>query len=305
MPHPIRLACEQRVLVIDLDRILPARLVDAVTKRGSKYSCIESSIRELGLIEPLVVFRQSKASDPFLLLDGHLRREILLDLQVKSAKCIIATDDEAYTYNHKVSRLPPIQEHFMILRAIKNGVSEDRIARTLNVDVAQIRQKRDMLDGICPEVVVLLRDKPATAGAIRELRRVKTMRQIEMAELMRAAHNFSIGYAKCLVAATPPESVIDPPRVRADHGLSADDASRIETELQSLGREFKIIEETHGKNTLNLVVLVGYLKRLLDNSRVCRFLSQNYSEFLPELQKIVEAKTLLETTSDDRALRMS
>jgi len=33
----------------------------------------------------------------------------------------------------------------MILRAIEKGVSEDRIAAVLDVDVARIRMKRDML----------------------------------------------------------------------------------------------------------------------------------------------------------------
>ena len=58
----------------------------------------------------------------------------------------------------------------MILRAIKNGVSEDRIARSLDVDVASIRQKRDLLDGICPEAVQLLRDAAPPCETLRELR---------------------------------------------------------------------------------------------------------------------------------------
>ena len=37
----------------------------------------------------------------------------------------------------------------MIAKAIKNGVSVERIARALNVDSSAIRQKRDFLDGIC------------------------------------------------------------------------------------------------------------------------------------------------------------
>ncbi len=36
-------------------------------------------------------------------------------------RSLVSTDDEAFTYNHKVNQLQPIQEHFMILRAIKNG----------------------------------------------------------------------------------------------------------------------------------------------------------------------------------------
>jgi hypothetical protein len=112
---------------------------------------------------------------------------ILTDLGAAAAKCLVAADDEGFTYNHKVNRLSAIQEHFMILRAVRSGVSEERIARSLNVDVASIRQKRELLDGICPEAVQLLRDRRATGNALRELRKVRPMRQIEIAELMCAA----------------------------------------------------------------------------------------------------------------------
>ena len=38
------------------------------------------------------------------------------------ADCIIATDDESFTYNARISRLQPIQEHKMIVKAVQNGV---------------------------------------------------------------------------------------------------------------------------------------------------------------------------------------
>jgi hypothetical protein len=47
--------------------------------------------------------------------------------------CLVSTDDEAFTYNKRVNRIAIIQEHRMILKAIENGVSEARIAKSLNV----------------------------------------------------------------------------------------------------------------------------------------------------------------------------
>ena len=73
--------------------------------------------------------------------------------------CLIATDDEAFTYNKRISRLATIQEHKMILKAIKSGVPEERIAKALDINVAMIRRKRHLLDGICPEVTDLLKDR--------------------------------------------------------------------------------------------------------------------------------------------------
>jgi hypothetical protein len=254
-------------------------------------------VRELGLIEPLAVFPQPKAEGKYMLLDGHIRRMILVSLGAVTAKCLIALDDEGFTYNHKVNRLSAIQEHFMILRATRSGVSEERIARCLNVDVGSIRQKRELLDGICGEAVQQLRERRATSAAIREMRRVKPMRQIEIAELMCAAGNFSAGYVKCLVAVTPDDLFVDPDPRREIRGLSQDDLARMEHEMESQARDFKVIEESHGKNVLNLVLVVGSLRKLLENTRVVRYLSQHYAEILVELQKLSESRNLMDGTS--------
>jgi len=292
MTDPVRLACQPEVVEVPLARILPMRRFDDGIRKAAKYTCIAASVRELGLIEPLVVFPQPDTDGCFLLLDGHVRLMILKELGAASAKCLVAADDEGFTYNHKVNRLSAIQEHFMILRAVKNGVSEERIARSLDVDVASIRQKRDLLDGLCPEAVLLLRDRKATGNALRELRKVQPLRQVEIAELMCAANNFSVGYARCLVAATPAEFLVDGDRGKEVRGLSPEDVSRMEHEMESLGREFRLIEESHGKNVLHLVLVVGYLGKLLENPRVLRYLGQHYPEIQAEFQKLVESRRL-------------
>jgi hypothetical protein len=38
----------------------------------------------------------------------------------------------------------------MILKAIENGVGEKRLAEALDVDGANVRRKRNLLNGICP-----------------------------------------------------------------------------------------------------------------------------------------------------------
>jgi hypothetical protein len=293
----VRLACESEVITVPVAKILPLRMLDAGIKATVKYKCIEASIKELGLIEPLVVFPQPDGAGLYMLLDGHIRHLAVKTLGHTTAKCLIALDDESFTYNHKVSRLSAIQEHFMILRAIKNGVSEERISRSLNVDVSTIRHKRDMLDGICPEAVDLLKDRRATDGAFRELRKVKPMRQIEIAELMRAAGNYTVTYVKCLVAASGVEQTVEGNRPKELQTLSPEDVSRMEHEMVQLRRDFRVIEESHGKNTLQLVIVTAYLRKLLDNARVVRFMVQNHPEILAEFQKLVDNRTLQEAAS--------
>ncbi len=63
-----------------------------------------SSIEEVGLIEPLSVTTVEKDSGNHLLLDGHIRLIVLQELKHTEAPCLVATDDESYTYNSRVNR---------------------------------------------------------------------------------------------------------------------------------------------------------------------------------------------------------
>ncbi len=288
----VAMAFDPKGIALPLDRILPLKKITAATKQSARYQRIVASIREIGIIEPLVVFPQNGKKRQYVLLDGLLRFEVLKDLGKAETFCLVATEDEAYTYNHKVNQVTPIQEHFMILRAIENGVSEDRIAATLNVNVMSIRSKRDLLKGVCPEAVKLLKDRLASAGAVRELSKVKPMRQIEMVELMIASDNLTASYAKCLIAATPDDQLDGKAAAKAKEGLSPEEIDRMEREMERLSKDFRQIEETYGRNVLNLVTSVAYLRKLLDNASIVRFLFRHDADMLAEFQKIVEATSL-------------
>ncbi len=296
MSTVVKLACEPEIQVIEVDAILPLRKVPAGARNSTKYRRIAASIQEIGIIEPLMVHPCSDTENQYLLLDGHIRLDILKYSNVPTVECLIADDDEAFTYNHKVNQLSAIQEHFMIRKALKNGVSEDNIARTLNIDIYRIRMKRDLLEGICPEAVELLREKRVTTDGLQQLRLVMPMRQIEMAELMCASHNFSGPYAKCLLAATPQDQLVKPDVPKTIDELTPKQMARMEREMEVLSGDFREIEETHGTNVLHLVIVAGYLRKLLDNARVVRYLAQNYSEIMAEFQKIAESRSLAEAT---------
>jgi ParB-like chromosome segregation protein Spo0J len=288
----VRTVFEHTMIVLPLEKILPMKQVKFDPEKSPTSRRIASSLKEIKLVEPLVVYPQEGKGGNYILLDGHVRLAALKDAGKEDALCLIATEDEAYTYNHKVSRLNPIQEHFMVMRAIESGVSEERIATTLSLDVARIRAKRDLLKDICPEAVHLLRDKSVCAGALREMRKVKPMRQIEMAELMLATHNFSSTYAKCLFIKTAQDQLVELDKAKDIKGLTPADAARIQREAETLENDFRMIEENHGRNMLQLVLACSYLRKLLSNTAVSRFLSQRHPDIMAEFKDIAESTTL-------------
>ena len=288
----VKMAFRPEGILIQVDKILPLKKIKPRTKKTKKYRQIYTSIKEIGIIEHLIVYPQKDNSRSYLLLDGHIRLEVLKELGHDKAPCLISTDDEGFTYNHKVSRLSTIQEHFMILKAIEKGVSEQRIAKTLNVNIANIREKRDLLKGINPEIAELMMNKRISPKVFAELKKMKPMRQIEVAELMVAANNFTVPYAKALLAATPKVQLIEQHKPKKIKGLSSEDLAKMEKETQLLERDFMIIKESYGEDTLNLVLASTYLSKVLNNARIVRFLSKNHPDFLSEFQKIIEATAL-------------
>ncbi len=291
----VRLGFELEGVTLPLEHILPSKQVNPAIRKSRKYATILASVQEVGLIEPPIVYRSKKgarAPESYILVDGHIRLDVLKALGHTEVFCLISTDDEAFTYNHKVNRLPPIQEHFMIMRAIDSGVAEDRIAKALNVDVARIRKQRTLLDGICGEAVDLLRDKPVTPNGLRSLRKVKPIRQIEIAELVNAVGNYTTPYIKALVAASPKDQCVPGSDGKPSFGVRPEDLAKMEKEMAALERDFRLIEQSYGTNVLNLVLARGYLSKLLSNNRVLRYLSGHYGDIVAEFQKIVDATAL-------------
>lgn len=279
-------------MVIPISSILPVKQLKPIVKASQKYHQILSSVREVGIIEPLIVFPQNGKSGKYILLDGHVRLEVLKDLGQSHAPCLIAADDEAYTYNKRISRVATVQEHVMILKAIKSGVSEERIAKVLNVDVASIRQKRDLLEGICREAVEILKTRQMSHRVFGLLKKMKPMRQIEVAELLMTASNFSVPYTKALLAATKPDMLIDPDKHKVIEGLTREQVAKMQNEMEVLQQELKLIEESHGNEVLNLVLARGYLGKLFGKGRIARYLNQNHADIFRELQSILEASSL-------------
>lgn len=290
MKRPVALAFHTQGLILPITSILPLKPIKVSITATLKYQQILASIREIGLVEALSVYPQKDGT--YLLLDGHVRLEALKHIGETEARCLVATDDETYTYNKRVNRMATIQEHVMILKAIRSGVSEDRIAKVLRVDIGRIREKRDLLNGICKEASEILKNRFMALGVFAILRKMKPMRQIEVAELLVATGNFSVPYAKALFAATQADMLIEPDKYKAIKNLTPEQIAKMEKETEILRRDLKLIEENYGNQVLNLVLARGYIAKLLENTRVTRYLDQHHGEIFKELRVISQSDSL-------------
>ncbi len=288
----IKAGFDSATIDLVIDNIIPLKIVSAAARKSQKFLQIAASIREVGVIEPPVVSRDPQSRTRFILLDGHMRLEALKDMGETEVTCLISTDDEAFTYNKHINRLSTVQEHRMILRAIERGVPEEKIAQALNIDVRSIIRKRDLLVGICSEAADLLKDKMVAVATFPILRRMKAFRQIEAVTLMNDAGVYSKSYANALLAATPKDQLTDPEKPKKVNGLDEEQMARMESEMESLQREYRLIEENYGRDVLNLTLAKGYLGTLMGNARIVRYLAQHHADILAQFQKLADLTSL-------------
>lgn len=279
-------------VVITLDRILPSRKTPDGVLESKKFKTILSSIEEVGLIEPLTISKPDPKTGQHVLLDGHIRMLALRQLEFVDTPCFVAVDDESYTYNNRINRLSTIQEHFMIRRAVDRGVTPERLARALSVDISHIIKKMHLLDGLCQEAAELLKDQQFSANLGAVLRKMKPTRQIEAVELMLAANNITVAYCQALLAATPPEMLVGEAKPKKVAGVTADQMARMEREMGNVHGQFKLIEQSYGQDVLNLVLAKGYIAKLLDNDAVVRFLTKYQPDMFAEFEDIVQTVSL-------------
>lgn len=292
MSPKIKWGFQGQMLVLPLDKILPVKPIKTSLKPSSKYQSIRASIQEVGLVEPLVVYPEKGRKGCYYLLDGHMRYQALAELGWTEVKCLVAMEEEYFSYNFYINRLAIIQEHRMIVEALNKGLSEAELARTLSVDVKRIRERRDIVTGLCPEVVDLLKTKQVSVRMLKLLKKVKPVRQIEIAEMLVRMNYFSAKYVEAQVLATSPELMVEADKPSKGKDAQLADMAKLRQELASLERKYRLLDDSQAENMLKLTIYRKYLQRMLTNARARKYLAKNYPDLLTEFQEIVAEQTI-------------
>lgn len=289
MDKKLNKAFEQAIIRLKLSEITPSKEINKDVFASRKYAQIVSSVREIGLIEaPIVTFNENK----YVLLDGHLRLNALKDLGIQEVDCLVSTDNENFTYNKHVNRLSNVQEQRMIEKAINLGVSIERLARVLNIEPESIKKKKNMLKGICPEVIEMLKDKIVSSKVFYYLARMKPERQIEATKIMVESKTFTSSFARSIWFATSDDQLAIPRRQQKSIITDFRHFTKLEEEINRLHGEYEEIEENYGVNVLNFTLVKGYVKTLVLNLRINRYLRINNPEILEQLESIVDIDDL-------------
>lgn len=181
------------------------------------------------------------------------------------------------------------------LRAEAFGKGTDRLGDEVDargqgsrLGVSAIKQRRNMLDGICEEAVEILRNSNVSAAAFAVLKKMTPIRQIEAAEHMHATGTFSVRFAQALLEVTRPELLVEtsPKPKPTIEATSLAAQAMLEQETDLLIRELKAVEESYGTDMLTLSIC-AYIERLLSNPRVEKHLEKHHPDILRELRALL------------------
>jgi hypothetical protein len=66
----------------------------------------------------------------------------------------------------------------------------------------------------------------------------------------------------------------------------------MEQETVALERDLKAIEAGYGENVLNLTLARAYIRKLLNNPAVAKFMSAHHGDILAEFKALAETESL-------------
>jgi hypothetical protein len=109
---------------------------------------------------------------------------------------------------------------------------------------------------------------------------------------MVSTNNYTKGYAEALVLGTPKDQLLRPDEAKVKKGMTREEVAKLEEEVEILETDMKSVERNYGENVFNLTVARGYVKKLMENAKVVRFLNANYGDFLAEFERLAAAEGL-------------
>ena len=255
---------------------------DVDFERNRKYKKIISSIINIGMIEPLSVYREGTN---YILMDGYLRLKAAEELKIEELPCFIYQGRDSYTFNAMRNELSPLQESRMLKRAISQGVDEKDLAAVLNVRVDRIRQTRDLIKNLIPKAQELLESNVISRSTAEQLKRVTEERQHEILEKMKELNNYNSSYAKVLVMKSPDELMRNPGARKAKNSESS--KNRLYTEIKKGSEEIEFYSQRYKHDMKELMKQVVFFRTLLEREAAAEYLSQNYPQMVKEVQKIL------------------
>ena len=251
-------------------------------RKNRGYQKILASVREIGLIEPLCVYRENGA---YIILDGYMRYRACSELGVGTIPCLVFPDKEAYTFNRMVNPLSRTQEAQMLRKSLET-IDESSIARTLGLKTIAARLNTHMLKRLHPEVIKAFDKGLLAQQCAMEFTHVKPERQAFIVQEMKRTGDYGRSFARALVFRTPKKQR-ERTRRRSPWEQNSAQKQELVKKLESVEKRYDFYTALYRQYTTDLLRLCIYVRKLLGNDKVRTYMESEAPEILRRFEGIL------------------
>lgn len=254
------------------------------TARKNVFNRLEANIRTVGLIEPLLVYRQG--SDYFI-LDGYLRFQVLQDMGVVSVPCLVIESLDLYTPNRQVNYLSRSQYSRMIKQAL-TVVDEDRLKSSLAISKLQNEFSAAQQELLCPEALERVRTEQMAKSAAIQLMHVTQGRQREILQVADKAKDHSAAFVRTQIMKTAPEQRVQRPGRASPWNRAAETKKRLVDKLTDAEQHHDFYQGLYREYATDLVRLAIHVRQMVNTKEIANFMGQRCGEDLKLFRQIVQ-----------------
>jgi RepB plasmid partitioning protein len=171
-------------------------------------------------------------------------------------------------------------------------VTPERRLRHANRSRGQGWRGKRNISELCPEALEMLKNRALSSDTFEILQRLTPTRQVEVVRLMKSSADYSIAFARALLAATTREGLAVPDRPKRIRGVSSEEMNQMACAMRVRNAHFEVAQMSYADDVLRLVVACGYVSRLIRNERVQHYLLQRHPQMLGTLRSIVATRSL-------------
>ena len=267
---------------IDISKLVPLNTREINFKKNRGYQKILSTIKMIGLIEPLDVYKEK---NQYIILNGFLRFKVLQELNINPVPCLIHPDKEAYTYNKMINNLSPVQESRMLRQALKT-LDHTTMAQVFGVKSLQYRLGTGLLNHLHPKVINAIDKALITRGCAKELTYVTKKRQEEIIQEMSKSEDYSIAFARALVIKTP-SNMRNQEKKKKPWAEDSEKKQELVNKLEFITKRYDFYSNLYRQYSADLLKLYVYTRKLITNEKIRLYLEINFSEIYMQFENIV------------------
>jgi len=268
---------------VEIKQLVPLNTREINLAKNRGYQKILSTIKMIGLIEPLDVYKEN---GHYVILNGFLRFKALQELNVNPIPCLVHPDKEAYTYNKMVNKLSPIQESRMLQQALKT-LDRGTMAQVFGVTSLRYRLGTGILDHLHPKVTDAVDKSLITRGCAKELTYVTKERQNQILQEMKKTEDYSIAFARALVIKTPSSMRNQEKKKKKPWAEDSEKKQELVDKLETISKRYDFYSNLYRQYSVDLLKLFVYVRKLITNEKVRLYLEINFPEIYMQFENIV------------------